>query len=269
MKDLKIAFIQSDLKWESPKENRSRFEQHISTIESEVDIVVLCEMFTTGFTMNTECAEQHHPDEMITLHWMREMSVKLNAVVTGSVAVEDGGLNYNRLYWVRPDGLINTYDKRHTFTLGGEHNHYHHGQSRIIEEWRGWKICPLICYDLRFPVWSRNGIEDGFPIYDVLIYVANWPEVRREPWSKLLLARAIENQCYLIGVNRVGTDNSGNVHSGDSVAVSPRGEVIASCTPYKEEVRIAVFSAEALTDFRLKFPVLFDADSFELLGRKS
>jgi predicted amidohydrolase len=267
MKDLKVAFIQSDLHWELPELNRARFSEHMKRIEGEVDIIVLCEMFTTGFTMNTQVAEQHHPEAMATLKWMKEQARNFNAVVTGSVAICESERNYNRLYWVRPDGLINTYDKRHTFTFAGEHNHYHRGESRIIEEWRGWKICPLICYDLRFPVWSRNRIEDGVPLYDVLVYVANWPEARKGPWSKLLPARAIENQCYVVAVNRVGTDGSGHVYSGDSVAIDPRGECITGATPHQEEVLIATFSSNELADFRCRFPVLLDADKFELDGR--
>lgn len=264
-----MVLIQSELVWEDPAENRMRFERHFDKITGSPDVVVLPEMFTTGFSMNAaEVAEMHHPDNMTTLNWMRSWAKKLNAVITGSVAVSEEQLYYNRLYWVLPDGRFNTYDKRHTFSLAGEHKTYHHGQSRIIEEWRGWKICPLICYDLRFPVWSRNGIEENQPLYDVLIYVANWPEVRREPWNKLLLARAIENQCFVAGINRVGTDGSGHDYSGDSVAISPKGEIIAACTPHKEEVVHVLFSAQELSDFREKFPVLFDADRFVIDGRR-
>jgi omega-amidase len=266
--DLKLALVQSILHWEDPAANRNHHAQLISGITDQPDIIVLCEMFTTGFTMNTGMAEAHHPHEMQTLQWMHEQSKKYNAVITGSVAVSEAGLCYNRLYWVRPDGLINTYDKRHTFTFAGEHKSYHPGQSRIIEEWRGWKICPLICYDLRFPVWSRNRIEGGEPVYDILVYVANWPEARRDPWSKLLPARAIENQCYLAAVNRVGADQNGLTYSGDSVAYSPKGELLAACSAYQEEVVSVTFNAEELNDFRKKFPVLFDADDFSLSERR-
>lgn len=265
--NLKLSLVQSSLEWENPEGNRRHLAQLMSGISDQPDIIVLCEMFTTGFTMNTDMAEPHHTEEMETLQWMRAQSVKYNAVITGSVAVREAGLCYNRLYWVRPDGLINTYDKRHTFTFAGEHNHYHRGQSRIIEEWRGWKICPLICYDLRFPVWSRNRILDGKPLYDVLLYVANWPEVRRDPWSKLLPARAIENQCYLAAVNRVGTDQKGLSYSGDSVVYSPKGELLAACTPHVEEIVSVSVNAEELKDFREKFPVLDDADDFEMIER--
>jgi predicted amidohydrolase len=186
------------------------------------------------------------------------------------VSVNEEGTHYNRLYWVLPDGRINTYDKRHTFTFAGEDKHYAKGYSRIIEEWRGWRICPLICYDLRFPVWSRNTLVGGEPAYDLLLYVANWPEVRRAPWQKLLLARAIENQCYVCAVNRVGTDANGNTYSGDSAAIDPRGEYLAHLNDGQEYARTVVCSFAALKDFREKFPVLSDGDGFELdvLNRK-
>jgi predicted amidohydrolase len=193
---------------------------------------------------------------------MRTWALKLDAVVTGSVAVTENGEAFNRLYWVLPDGRFNTYDKRHTFTFAGEPKHYQRGAARIIEEWRGWKICPLICYDLRFPVWSRNGLSDGEPLYDVLIYVANWPEVRRDPWMKLLPARAIENQSYVIAVNRVGVDGNGIPYSGDSVAIDPRGNVLIETEKGREGLLYAELNAEELKDFRAKFPVLHDADPF-------
>jgi omega-amidase len=265
MKNLNVVLVQSDLSWENPVKNREHFESHFLKIDSSTDVVVLCEMFTTGFTMNAkEAAEVHHPEQMETLNWMRAWAKKLDAVITGSVTVKEDDRYYNRLYWVLPDGRFNTYDKRHTFTFAGEDKSYSNGQGRIIEEWRGWKICPLICYDLRFPVWSRNGIVEGEPQYDVLIYVANWPEVRREPWNKLLLARAIENQCYVLAVNRVGVDENANGYSGDSAVIGPRGEYIVEPVMSVEQTISATLSAEALIDFRKKFPVLMDADGFDL-----
>ena len=263
--DLRITLVQSDLHWEDREANLKHLDAHLGSISEPTDLVVLCEMFTTGFSMQAErIAEKHDAENMDTLNWMRAWAKKLDAVITGSVSVNEEGTHYNRLYWVLPDGRINTYDKRHTFTFAGEDKHYAKGYSRIIEEWRGWRICPLICYDLRFPVWSRNTLVGGEPAYDVLLYVANWPEVRRAPWQKLLLARAIENQCYVCAVNRVGSDANGNVYSGDSAAIDPRGDYMAHLTDGKEYVYTAVCSRAALDDFREKFPVLRDGDGFEM-----
>lgn len=265
MHDLRVTIIQSNLTWEDPEANRRRFDTHLNSLVGETDVVVLCEMFTTGFTMNVKgVAEKHDSERMETLNWMRYHSRRLNAVVTGSIAVLEDDRAYNRLYWVLPDGRYNTYDKRHTFTFAGEDQHYHRGSSRIVEEWKGWRICPLICYDLRFPVWSRNGLADGKPDFDLLIYVANWPEVRREPWMKLMQARAIENQCYLAGVNRVGADNNGLNYSGDSQLIDSKGQIIVHHGEGKEAVSTSLLSGSELADFRNKFPVLHDADSFIL-----
>jgi omega-amidase len=265
IQDLRITLVQSDLHWEDREANLKHLDVHLAGINEPTDVVVLCEMFTTGFSMQADrIAEKHDAEHMHTLNWMRVWAKKLDAVITGSVSVNEDGTHYNRLYWVLPDGRINTYDKRHTFTFAGEDKHYAKGYSRIVEEWRGWRICPLICYDLRFPVWSRNILVDDEPAYDVLLYVANWPEVRRAPWQKLLLARAIENQCYVCAVNRVGSDANGNVYSGDSAAIDPRGDYMAHFTDGKEHVHTAVCSRAALDDFREKFPVLRDADGFEL-----
>lgn len=265
MQDLKITLVQTDLIWENPEANRAQTEMLLGTIREKTDLIVLCEMFTTGFTMQPEkVAEPFDLENMSTLNRMRSWAAELDAVVTGSVAVEENGKYYNRLLWVRPDGSFSMYDKRHTFTFAGENLHYESGNERIIEEWRGWKICPLICYDLRFPVWSRNTLVDGKPMYDLLIYVANWPSVRREPWQKLLLARAIENQCYTVGLNRVGHDANNNEYSGDSSIINPRGEYLLQLTPSKEELKTQAISRSELEEFRMKFPVLNDGDGFEL-----
>lgn len=265
MSQLKVTIIQTDLIWENPNQSRSRIEKHFSSIHEKSDIVLLPEMFTTGFTMNTkEAAETFDSGKMETLNWMRTWAKKLDAVITGSVSVDENGKHYNRLLWVRPDGTFSKYDKRHTFTFAGEDQHYASGSELLIEEWRGWKICPLICYDLRFPVWNRNRLVDSKPMYDVLIYVANWPMVRREPWKKLLLARAIENQCYVVACNRVGTDGNQHEYTGDSSFINPRGEYLHELTPSKEELVTVAFSKDELEDFRRKFPVLNDADAFSL-----
>lgn len=260
MQDLKLSLIQSSIIWENRHENLLRFEKHIMDID-EADIILLPEMFTTGFTMNPEdLAEAFDTETMETLNWMRKMAKKKGAVICGSVSVSDCGRYFNRLFWVRPDGSFSTYDKRHLFTFAGEHEHYNAGKELLIEEYKGWKICPLICYDLRFPVWSRNGLVNGQAKYDVLIYIANWPEVRKDPWSKLLYARAIENQCYTLGLNRVGEDGTGKSHSGNSIVLDSRGDIISQLEEHKEHVQSVVLSYDDLQEFRRKFPVLNDAD---------
>lgn len=222
------------------------------------DVVVLPEMFTTGFSMSASVVAEEHSDTMQTLVWMRGEAARLNAAITGSVAVRDGEQCYNRLYWVEPNGKTQFYDKRHLFTFAGEHREYTPGARRVVVEWRGWKILLQICYDLRFPESARNGIAAENPMYDALIYVANWPEVRRDPWSTLLKARAIENQCYVLGVNRVGTDGNGHVYSGDSAIHGPKGELISTALAGETAVISARLSAVELADFRSKFPVLHD-----------
>lgn len=265
MEDLHVTVVQSDIIWENPEQTRMHFDAHLEAIRTATDLIVLPEMFTTGFSMEPErIAEEFHPENSISIRWMKAWSKKLQAVVTGSISFKENDKFYNRLIWAKPDGSISTYDKRHLFRMASEHQHYTAGDNLLIETIKGWKICPLICYDLRFPVWSRNKLVDGKPMYDVLIYTANWPEVRREPWKKLLLARAIENQCYLIGVNRVGTDGNALQYAGDSSFINPRGEYLQEFTPGKEEVRTQNLSFDELDEFRKRFPVLEDADDFEI-----
>ncbi len=268
MNPLQVTLIQSTLAWESPKESRLHFDHHLKSITPKTDLVVLPEMFTTGFSMNPQhVAEPFDATSMETLQWMQEWAHQLDAVITGSVSVSEQGKYYNRLLWVRPDGTFSHYDKRHTFTFAGEHQIYQRGNARLIESWRGWKICPLICYDLRFPVWSRNELINGKPSYDVLIYVASWPEVRRSPWQKLLTARAIENQCFVVGVNRTGVDGNSHTYSGDSACIDPKGEYLAALPVGEEAVITCTLNANDLLDFRQKFPVLEDADSFHIPDR--
>lgn len=260
MKDLNIALVQTRLDWEQPEANRRHIGEMLKHIPAGTHLVVLPEMFTTGFTMNpAQHAEQMAP-RMLTLEWMRTLCAQGNFVLTGSVAVKENEQYFNRLLWVRPDGSYSFYDKRHLFSFGHEHLHYQRGESRLVEEINGWRICPLICYDLRFPVWSRNKLVDGRPLYDVLVYVANWPAVRSAPWQKLLPARAIENQCYVAAVNRVGTDASGQQHTGDSAIIDARGEYLGTLGSGEEGVLSATLQREPLDDFRARFPVLADAD---------
>jgi omega-amidase len=264
--DLRVLLVQSKLEWEAPTASLEQLSAHLeNTRRGDVDIVVLPEMFTTGFSMKPEQIAEPFSESMNSLQWMRERAAQLNAVVTGSIAVKEGTNYFNRMLWVRPDGTWSKYDKRHLFRMANEHLHYTAGGELVVEQWRGWKIGLQVCYDLRFPVWMRNRLtEKGDVRYDALIFVANWPEVRSGIWSTLLKARAIENQCYVVGVNRVGTDGNGLVYSGNSVSLDARGEVIADCGAHEERVEKAILSSAELADFRQKFPVLYDADAFDI-----
>lgn len=258
MTDLRISILQTSLHWEDPAKNLDSLRDKIAQLP-ETDILILPEMFTTGFTMKPE--ELAEEEEGPGLRWMQEQAVEKQCVVTGSIAVKAHGSYHNRLYWVKPDASYQVYDKRHLFRMGQEHTHYEAGTERLVVGYKGWKICPLICYDLRFPVWSRNTTPDSF---DLLIYVANWPEVRSYPWKQLLIARAIENQCYVAGVNRIGKDGNGIAHSGDSAVLDPKGQLISHTTPHQESLETLTLSYEALADFREVFPVLSDADRFSI-----
>ncbi|MDF2436002.1 MAG: Nitrilase/cyanide hydratase and apolipoprotein N-acyltransferase [Bacteroidota bacterium] len=257
MESLTITLIQSDLSWENPKENLEMFSKKISAITEKTDLILLPEMFTTGFSMAPEkfAEDLNGP----TVQWMKEKAREKNCVITGSFVCLENDNFYNRLIWMNPDGAYSVYDKRHLFSMGDENHHYAAGHEKIIEEINGWKICPLICYDLRFPVWSRN--TEGF---DLLIYIANWPERRSHPWKTLLLARAIENQCYVAGLNRIGKDGNQIYHSGDSAVINFKGEIISDIPSKEESTKTITLNYEELVEFRKVFPVLKDADRFEI-----
>ncbi len=255
MKDLRITLLQSALHWEDIPANLEMFSAKISGI-AETDLIVLPETFTTGFSMNPAFAEEPNG---LGVQWMKKTAAEKNCVITGSLMISEGVQFYNRLYWVRPDGTISTYDKRHLFSLSEEPAFFTHGEKRLIVELNGWKVCPLVCYDLRFPVWSRNLNAE----YDVLIYVANWPERRAQAWKYLLIARAIENQCYTIGVNRVGNDGNDVYHSGDSMALDPLGNVLYH-QQHEEDIFTVSLQYEELKNWREQLPFLADADDFEL-----
>ncbi|OFY82333.1 MAG: amidohydrolase [Bacteroidetes bacterium RIFCSPLOWO2_12_FULL_35_15] len=284
MNDLKITLIQSNLFWENCDKNLEQFSKKISSVTEQTDLIILPEMFTTGFSMLPEKLAESMTGK--TVNWMKEQAHKKQCVITGSFICEENGKYYNRLVWMKPDGTYSTYDKRHLFSMANEDKHYTSGNKKIIEEIKGWKICPLICYDLRFPIWSRNRNiphlphnstrppslahyqshkGDMLPAYDLLIYVANWPARRSFPWKTLLLARAIENQCYVIGENRVGTDGNGIDYSGDSVVIDFKGEILSKTPPHEEFTETISLSYSGLEEFRKQFPVLDDADSFEIL----
>lgn len=262
MHPLSVNLFQSNLHWENAEKNRIEFENQIRK-SPDCDLVILPEMFSTGFSMHPEhCAE---PNNGPTLQWMQKTAFEKNAIICGSVATKDSGKFVNRLYWVSPDQTVQTYDKRHLFRMGKEDQFYNAGNKKLITELKGWKICPLICYDLRFPVWSRNRFTNGKYAYDVLIYIASWPKVRSYPWKQLLIARAIENQCYVIGVNRVGEDGNGIDHSGDSMVINPRGEIMAQTEAGATACISASLDYTYLSEFRQQFPAGLDADNFEII----
>jgi omega-amidase len=254
---IKLALIQTHLHWENPTANRAMLEEKIANLAQPVDLIVLPEMFTSGFTMNPAAVAE--PMNLTTHRWMRQMAAQTGAVLTGSYVVQEKGLFYNRLLWVEPDGTTDCYDKRHLFRMGGENNHYMSGERRIIKELNGWRICPLICYDLRFPVWSRN-VDLA---YDVLLYIANWPAARQSTWETLLRARAIENQCYAIGVNRIGDDANGMAHAGGSGVIDYLGQPL-SANSDAETIIYGTLQKEPLTSYRERFPAYLDTDTFEI-----
>lgn len=261
--NLRVTVVQAELAWHDAQANRARFEKLMQPLAGQTDLIVLPEMFTTGFTMAAE--EVAEPVEGPSLQWLRKMAAHAGAVITGSIVTKDGGRYFNRLIWMRPDGTFDSYDKRHLFRMAREHEHYAAGQERLIVAVGGWRICPLVCYDLRFPVWSRNrvGTEAG---YDVLIYVANWPDRRRYAWQTLLRARAIENLSYCVGVNRVGKDAQGHEYAGDSAVIDFLGQPLVekAATQFVETVSL---DRAALDAFRAKFPAHLDGDEFSLEGK--
>jgi omega-amidase len=253
---MKIALIQSSLFWENPIANRNYFEEKIDAITEKVDLIVLPEMFTTGFTMNAKNLAETMQGE--TIQWLQALAKAKNCAVTGSLIIEENNNNYNRLVFIFPSGEIQFYDKRHLFTLAGEDKVYTAGKEKLIVDYLGWKICPLICYDLRFPVFARN-LEE----YDVLIYVANWPKPRINAWDILLKARAVENMCYTIGVNRIASDSSNFEYIGHSQAVDFLGNYILE--PQETEgVFIVELNKQKLLETRNKLGFLNDRDAFEL-----
>ena len=260
MSDLRVSFVQTALHWHDPAANRAALELALARLAQPTDLIVLPEMFTTGFSMEAPgLAESMNGP---TVAWLRTQAARHDAVVTGSVIIEENGHYYNRLLWVRPDGSLSYYNKRHLFTLAGEQHTYTPGTARLVEEWRGWRICPLVCYDLRFPVWSRN--QPVAP-YDLLLYVANWPAVRRTAWTTLLRARAIENVACALGVNRIGQDGLGHDYAGDSALLDARGNYLAEASEAPGVFSHTLSRAE-LDDFRSKFGALNDGDAFELHG---
>ena len=261
--NLSISMVQTRLFWQSPSENLEWLEGRLELITGKTDIIVLPEMFTTGFSMNS--IQYAEAMDGAAMNWMHKMAEKKNAVLVGSMMMKEAGKFYNRLIWMHPDGRFELYDKRHLFRMGNEHEHYSAGNSRIVFQLNEWKICPLICYDLRFPVWSRNRLVNNEFDYDVLIYVANWPERRAHAWKSLLVARAIENQAYVVGVNRIGSDGNNVIYSGDSAVIDYTGERLSRTERYGDRCETVNISLDDLKKFRSDFPAGLDADQFTII----
>ncbi|MCD8412584.1 nitrilase family protein [Tenacibaculum finnmarkense] len=259
---LKTALVQSDIVWENPTENRKLFEEKINKLSSDVDLIILPEMFTTGFNMKAHLlAETMNGD---TVNWMKRLSKEKNCAITGSIIIKEKAFNseekeryFNRLLFVHPSGKIDFYDKKHLFTLAGEQKIFTAGSKKSIVNYKDWKICLLICYDLRFPAWARNTKN-----YDVLLYVANWPSSRIDAWDTLLKARAIENMSYTIGVNRVGTDANGHQYNGNSVSYDTLGNCIDKNNNGEEVSLLITLDKEKQAEIRSKFGFLNDKDAF-------
>lgn len=253
MQDLTVTLIQTELFWEDIEANINLFDEKIDDIAEETDLIILPEMFSTGFTMNAENCSQDMGDSAVS--WIIEKSRQKATDITGSVIIEEDGKYYNRLIWAKPGGELFTYDKEHLFRLAGEEKVYTASHKKITVELNGWRIRPFICYDLRFPIWTRN-IE---PLYDVAIFIANWPEKRSAHWRLLLQARAVENQCYVIGVNRVGEDGNGFPHSGDSSVIDTQGNLL-----FQKQNEACIFtttlSHRKMVSYRKYFPAWMDAD---------
>lgn len=256
MQDLKVALVQRELHWEDPAANREQFAADLATLEPGTDLALLPEMFTTGFSMAAgKNAEDGAAD---TIPWMQAQAQQHNVAICGSLAVRDSGDIFNRLLFVTPDGEVQHYDKRHLFRMSGEDRHYAAGNDKLILQWQGWRICPMICYDLRFPVWTRNRGD-----YDLLLFVANWPAKRRQHWRQLLIARAIENQACCIGLNRVGSDENQLDYSGDSLALAADGELLLDCAD-QSGVFTTTLNGTSMASYRSKFPCHKDSDEFTL-----
>jgi omega-amidase len=258
MDNLKITIFQGYLFWENIDKNLQNITSRLSGIREKTNLIILPEMFNTGFSMNADKLAE--PMDGKTMKWMHKTAAQYECVITGSIIIKESGNYYNRLIRMQADGSYKYYDKRHLFALGKEHQTYTAGDKKLIVELNGWKVCPMICYDLRFPVWLRNVKGE----YDLLLIVANWPERRIAHWRALILARAIENQAYVIGVNRVGHDGNEVYHSGDSTCIDPNGNVVY----YKrDEEDLYTFSiiAEEVTKTRLALPFLKDADDFKII----
>lgn len=260
MSILKITTFQAYLFWENIDKNLENLGLRLSAIREKTDLIVLPEMFSTGFSMNPEKLAEEMSGK--TMQWMYAQAQKFECVITGTIIISEAGKFYNRLIWMRPDGSFEKYDKRHLFGFAGEDKHYTAGNKKLFVELNGWKICPVICYDLRFPVWLRNTNND----YDMLLVLANWPERRSLHWRTLIPARAVENQAYVVAVNRVGHDGNEIYHSGDSMCIDPNGKVIYY-KPNDEDLYTFPINLEEVEKSRRNFPFLQDGDDFKIITK--
>ena len=264
-KNLRITLVQTALHWEQPVKNLNQFTKQLSSLKrNETDLIMLPEMLNTGFSMNADVLAEKPGG--FTMQWMAEVANALNTAVCGSLIITEKNKFYNRFIWMNVDGSYEQYDKRHLFRMGKENAVFTAGTESVIISYKGWNICPLVCYDLRFPVWSRNQIDsDGNSDFDLLLYVANWPSVRCYAWNQLLIARAIENQSYLAAVNRVGKDGNEMDHCGGSVVLDPMGKPISKLKSKRKGIETVEISYHELARLRTGFPVMMDADKFRII----
>ncbi len=263
--EIYVTLVQTELHWEDIGANLAMLEEKIWQIKGQTDLILLPEMFTTGFTMNAPHLAE--PMNLTTFKWLKQQAAQTKAAVAGSYIVKENGQYFNRLVFMRPDGSFSYYDKRHLFRMADEHQHYSAGNSLLINELKGWKFCTLVCYDLRFPVWSRNKVvKTGELSYDCLVYVANFPQARANVWNTLLRARAMENLSYCIGVNRTGQDGNGVLYAGESAVIDMKGDALF----YQKDIEIIEtisLKYSELAAFRARFPAYLDADDFEVQNR--
>ncbi len=265
MPDLRISLVQGATRWHDPAGNRDYYGGLMHGLRGSTDLILLPETFTSGFS--NEAIHDAETMQGLTVDWLREKARDLDAAITGSVQIRDSGAVYNRLFFVTPDGELRHYDKRHLFRYAGEHERYAAGRERVSIEWKGWRICPLVCYDLRFPVYSRNRFDverAGALDYDLLLYVANWPSARAHAWKTLLPARAVENLCYVAGLNRVGMDGNGLHYSGDSAVLDFLGQPLG-VSKDEEGILTTTLSSAELLAYRTRFPAMLDADAFSMV----
>lgn len=263
MQPLRVSLIQGDTRWHDPAGNRDYYGRLIALLAGRSDVIVLPETFSSGFS--NDAVDNAEGVDGPTMQWLADQASALDAVVTGSVVIRERGRVFNRLVWMPPDGRFAVYDKRHLFRMAREHERYAGGDKRLVVEWKAWRICPQVCYDLRFPVWLRNRYDrtaERFD-YDLILFVANWPKPRREPWRTLLRARAIENLAYCVGVNRMGTDGNGIDYAGDSAVIDMLGQPLVELGAQEQVATVALDPAR-LAEHRQRFPAHRDADDFEL-----
>ena len=264
MNNLRISLVQGETRWHDPAGNRDYYGELVSPLRGITDVVILPETFTSGFS--NDAIDDAETMDGPTLAWMREHAAATGAAITGSVQIREGDSVFNRMLWVTPDGSVQHYDKRHLFRYAKEHERYAPGRDRLTVEWKGWRICPLVCYDLRFPVFCRNRYDverPGAPDFDLQIFVANWPAARAHAWKTLLRARAIENLCYVAGLNRVGTDGNRIDYAGDSAVIDFLGDPASECGHIEVVSTTTLLGAE-LAAHRERFPAMLDGDRFEL-----